>query len=120
LANALYVSGPIICKFRPKFNNINDMGGQKSSGTADANKGSGPGHQIEGDTAMTTLTINNIHTAAFAQANRAPKKNVAHLRTMLGGLSDHASLVDSTSGVVLRAGLAAIPFAMLAWIFVAV
>jgi hypothetical protein len=68
---------------------------------------------------MTTMTMNTVRAPIFAGA-RAPKLSTAQWRAKLSDLSAPASLTGSTTGIVLRAGLATVPFAALAWMFFAV
>jgi hypothetical protein len=78
-----------------------------------------PGPPNEGENAMTTMTMNTVRAPIFA-APRAPKLSTAQWRAKLSDLSAPVSLTGTTTGIVLRAALAVIPFATLAWLFVSV
>jgi hypothetical protein len=69
---------------------------------------------------MTTATFNTVRAPIFAGAPRTPKLSTAQWRAKLADLAAPASLTGSTAGIVVRAGLALVPFATLAWLFVAV
>jgi hypothetical protein len=64
---------------------------------------------------MTTAYMN----APIFAASRAPKLSTAQWRAKLADLRVPAGLTGSSAGVIVRAGLALVPFAALAWLFLA-
>ena len=68
---------------------------------------------------MTTMTLDFAGDRSFLKI-RAPRKSFAARLAALQAKQEHGvSLVDA-AGVVSRGALAFVPFAMLAWMFVAV
>ena len=68
---------------------------------------------------MTTMTFDFASSSSFVKL-RAPRKSFAARLAALQAKQEHGASLADAAAVVGRGALASVPFAMLAWMFVAV
>ena len=68
---------------------------------------------------MTAITFTAANASVFGPLPRASKKNSFARRAALPDLDAHGSLLHRVAETLSHAALAAVPFAALAWLFIA-